>query len=468
MTPAPLLLAAALTATAAPADTLSLDAVLSSAVQRHPAVLAARQGVARARGAQVSARGAFDTKVSASGGAAPVGPYRSLGADLQVAQPTRVWGARVQGGVRYGADFPGYKGELVTPSAGQVYAGVQVPLLRDRAVDPARFGLQQGVAGVTVAEATLADTRLAVARAAGEAWVAWVAAGTRVRIARTQAGLADARMQALQGQLARGAIAALTVTDNQRSLLARRAKVVAAELKLQQSALKLGLFVRDARGRMRPPPARRLPPLLRPPPSPTAAVLRRGLETLMRRPDLRRARAELAVLRRSLGLQRQALLPRLDLAIESRAGVGEAREWLPGVVTKPAVEVFAKVKFSLPVQRRKAEGKRLATQAKVREKAARLRLKLDKATAGAQVAFAAWIAATQQTRLSDAALAAALTVAEGERRKLTLGRSDLLRVQLREQNVAKAALERVKAAEAAHRARLRFLAETAQLAAGDS
>ncbi|MCO4763191.1 MAG: TolC family protein [Myxococcales bacterium] len=460
MTPLPLMVAVTTTMTAA--APLTMNQVLAEAEARHPAVSAAHHTVRAARSNLRAATGAFDLRLRAAAGGAPVGPYGQLGAAIGVEQRVRWWGASVTSGYRYGAQYPGYKGERMTPSQGALHLGVRVPLLRGRETDKARFGVHRGRAGVSLAQQAALDTARRVALDAGRAWITWVASGARLRIALEQQRLAKARAVAVRGQVARGAIAALAIVDNQRTLLARQAKVVGARQKLRQAAVVLGLYVRDTRGKRAPPGVHRLPATLSVGDTPSPAVLMRALPNLAaRRPDLRGKAERIRLAQARLRLQAQKLLPKLDLKVEAIQGVGESTAWLPGQTINAGTAATAKLSFSLPAQRREATGKLAAAHAKLRAAKAKLRLAVDKAEVEVRKAALAWAATGLQHRYSKAAAAAAQTLADGERRKWQLGRSDLLRVQLRERGVAQAALKEVDAAEAWHRARLAFAVSAA-------
>jgi hypothetical protein len=88
---------------------------------------------------------------------APVGYYNPLTLDTQVTQPTRLWGAQLFAGYRFGqglsyTGIPIYDGKIETNDYGEVRAGLTVPLLRNGPIDRARANIQRAEHGRTAAE----------------------------------------------------------------------------------------------------------------------------------------------------------------------------------------------------------------------------------------------------------------------------------------------------------------------------
>ena len=134
------LTAAAPVATATPRESaLTLAEVLSSIDRDHPAVAAARQDQAAARGDRTAADGGFDTAFRTRVAGTPLSYYRNFRVDTVVEQPTALWGSTVFGGYRLGrGDVPDYDGKQLTNELGEVRAGLVVPTIRNGPIDRRR------------------------------------------------------------------------------------------------------------------------------------------------------------------------------------------------------------------------------------------------------------------------------------------------------------------------------------------
>jgi outer membrane protein TolC len=132
-------------------------------------------------------------------------------------------------------------------------------------------------------------------------------------------------------------------------------------------------------------------------------------------------------------------------------------------VTKNAAEVGARLELAWPVQRREARGKAAAARAAIRKVDEALRLTRDAIAAEVRDALSEIAAAGERAELAEAAYDAAHRLEEGERRKLELGQSDLLLVQIRESASAEAAREAIAAWADYHAARAWLSAATVGL-----
>ncbi len=136
------MIAALLLAAAAVAAPLGSAEVLASLDERHPVIAAATQELARASALRLQALGAWDVKVKGK-----IENYDDDAtawdrSDVEFSLPTRLYGARIEGGYALGTgDLPSYYGEKKTSKQGELYAALSVPLLRGGWVDPERTQL---------------------------------------------------------------------------------------------------------------------------------------------------------------------------------------------------------------------------------------------------------------------------------------------------------------------------------------
>ena len=422
----------------APAASIELDDVLHSVERHFPLVLAAREEVRAAEGRLQAAQGGFDTRVSGKGKSKLDGFYDTDQVDLGFEQATTLWGAEFSGGYRLGrGNFAIYDGGDLTNEGGELRIGARLPLLQGRVIDPRRVAVWTARLELERTDPIVLSARLqAMIDATGAYWD-WVGAGRRREIALRLLSLAEDRMDQVELAVDEGLLAPINLTENQRLIVDRRVSLLRAERKLQETAIKLSLFWRDAEGRPAVPTDEALPYEF-PGARPAEEVLVPGDVELAlgQRPEVR----SFELLERSLelgrDLARNALLPKLDVGLAASQDVG-AEVSDPDDKSDLNLEAF--ISLEVPLQRRKAKGKLREVEAKRVQLRQKARFVQEKVAAEVQDARSAltqsWLRiaeARKNVRLAN-------ELAQAERLKLQEGESDLLRVNLREQQAAASA-----------------------------
>lgn len=401
---------------------LTLSDVLTSTREHHPLVDAARARELGASAEALVARGAFDPVARAKLSGTQDGSYAWLAMEGRVDAPTALWGSSVGAGWRVGTGaFATYDGALETPDGGEVFVGVDVPLLRDGWTDRRRTALARGDLEVDVAGAEVDQRALELMRLAGWRYWEWVAAGQRVRFAATLLTLAQERDRQLALQVAAGAVPDIVRVDNQRLVLERLDRQVQARRAFELASIDLSLYLRDASGERHTPTLDEAPAL----PEPAAAALPPpdvAAETALRmRPELARLAAQREQIVRDRRLAENQLLPGL---------------WLEGDLYQPVAggepSGKAGVSLDLAVPVRAARGRlRAADAAAARNQAestfARQRIEAD--LADAQSALRA---AGERVGYARSLVDVASRVEEAERRRFELGDGNLIFVNQRE------------------------------------
>jgi outer membrane protein TolC len=438
---------------------LTLEEVLASVREQHPGMEAARQGVAGAEAELLSAQGGFDTTWKTRGVYAPLGYYPHERFDTLVEQPTTLWGTRFFTGYRLGrGKFPTYYGQYETLDAGELRAGLEIPLWRNGPIDKRRADLAKARLRRELAGFTLVGERLDLQREAAYHYWEWVSAGRQLAIASALHQLALTRHEQLARRVEQGDIPRMEHTENERALLEREADVVAARRKLEQTALKLSLYLRDEEGEPLLVPAARLPEGLPVPEAAAVAELDARLERALRqRPELRELALQREVHRVDAELARNQQAPAVDV------GLSVARDLGRGPSNLRPTEVQASLLLDIPLQARGVRGQRQAAEAKQAAVEAKSRLVRDKVAAEVRDALSALHAAYERVGLARNAANVARELARGERSRFEHGATSLLFVNLREQAAADAELKEVKALVDYHRAVIDLLATTAEL-----
>lgn len=437
---------------------LTLDAVLRSTAAHHPSVQAAlaREDVAEAE--LLRARGAFDPSLSVRGALRHGGYYELRRVDAELRAPTPWLGAEVWAGYRYGQGvdddrrYPSYYADQ-TLDRGEVRAGVRVPLLRDRALDDRRAGLERAELAREAAEHTRLLAQVELERRAAAAYWSWVAAGRGLQVCDELLTLADDRLAAVRTRVASGIIPEVEILEAERASLSRRDCVIQGRRNVEAAAIVLGLFVRSATGSPAPPALSQLPREL---PLPTAPALTDGAvqRVLACHPRLSAQRATVAGQRVVRDLASQRRQPRLDAVAEVSRDVGEGDPSLTGTVLELGVQL------SVPLLLRDARGQLAASEAQLVVEQQQLRLAEDELRAELSDIASAFQAALDRHALLERLAQTSEQLAAAERRQLELGATTQLFVNLREQGVAEATLALVQAARALWEQALRWEAAT--------
>lgn len=422
---------------------LELDEILRSVDSFFPLLLSVEQDRLLADADIVSALGAFDLNLRGHGVSNALGFYQYNRSNLGLEQQFRTGGIKTFAGHRWGVgDFPTWYGNYQTNDGGELYAGAKLPLLRDRTIDKYRADLAKANIERLSAEPTIQKARIEFLRAASLAYWDWLAAGQAYSVAQSLLLIAEERDVALQKRIDAGLTKPIERTDNQRLIVGRQAKLVAAQRKFQQAAIKLSLFLRGGDGLPVLPPARRLP-LSFPPAEPTERQrLPEDIDiALARRPEIRKLQLLRQKTEVNLSLARNDFLPSLDAAVLSSQDVGGPTPKRD----KSDYQFEAGLYLEVPLQRRYARGRidnaqALLTRIMLEERYAR-----DKVVADVQDAVTAMEAAYRQIGQARESLELNRIMEQAERRNLFLGNSNILFVNLRETATVDAALLEVEA-----------------------
>ena len=418
-----------------PVGILRLEQVIESVNRSYPLLEAAYLSRDIASGDHLAAHGAFDLKFKGASENGPLGFYETYRQRIGIEQPL-YGGASTFAGYRVGrGQFQPWYLERQTNEGGEFNAGLALPLFRNVDIDERRAQLWRTELGLDLAEPEIRLQRLDFVRAASYAYWDWVASGRRYQIASSLLRIAADRNEAIRRRVETGDTEPPVLQDNRRLIVSREAKQIDANRKLQQSAIKLSLFLRDERGETLVPDVSKLADFPMPEAPRFDAADADIQEALANRPELR----AMDLLRQQLDIDfaeaRNDLLPDLQAVVAASQDVGT-----PATVKndKSRLELDAGLFLDVPLQRRKTQGKMRAIEGKQQQLAAKARMTADKIAADVQAVHAALLAAVQQVERARESAELANRLAEIERRKFELGESDLLSVNLREQQAAEA------------------------------
>jgi outer membrane protein TolC len=421
---------------------LTVADLLAAVDRAFPLIAQARADLDAARGDRRAADGAFDTTLR-TGALRTDGEYDNERASLSVSQPLALWGLTASGGLTYGAGrFPSYDGKADTDGVTEYSTGLTLPLLRGRAIDDRRAARETTALAAERAAETVTQTRLSAFRAAlGHYWD-WVAAARQRAVARALLDLAEARDVQLADAVALGQIAPIERLDNRRAILQRQSALIAAERLLEQRAIDLSLYYRDASGAPVRPEAARVPDAALDPPAPAPDEAEAVRLALAARPDLRARRLRRDERQVELRLADNGRLPALDLTAA-----------FTGAADGPTRGLELGLGLQWPIRQRKADGQRIKAQAALARAESELRWLEDQVRADVRDAASAVRAAAGALDAVAAEATLARELEQLERDRFMLGDSTQFLVNLRELATADAAVREIRARADLHKAR---------------
>lgn len=420
---------------------LTLDLVVDATKKSFPALLAAEQRKQVAAGELTAAEGGFDTLLKSQNRWSITGLYENQNNDVSLEQPTKLWGTTFFGGWRRGVgDYPVYEGKSQTTDSGEARIGVNVPLWRNREIDRRRASLQQAEWGQLIAGHEYEQALIEATRIASYRYWDWVLAGQRLMVAKHLLHIAEQRDKGIRERVAAGDIPEFEALDNQRAIIERQERVVAAQRLLEQSAIQLSLYWRDDQGQPQLPAEAQLPEHFPDPDSIKTLSVAEAMQTsLNQRPEPKRLELQAKQTQTELELQQNQRTPAVDLSVTAANDIGNSKEKLN------RNELYVGLNIDIPLQQRTATGRAQVAAANIRRLNLDRQLQDDRIATEVKDVFSALSALQKRLSLSAEQLNAAEQLAEGEKTRFDLGESTLLFVNLREIAKGDAALQYAEA-----------------------
>ena len=408
----------------ASAEVLTADAVARSVLANFPLVAEAENKSVAAREKAAAATGEFDTKLKVKSANRTDSKYEYAHLETSLEKLLPFQGVTLFAGHRQGlGQIPAYTGKYETSSAGELFAGLSVPLLRNRGVDAAR--IERTVSSLEAEVATV-DVRLkknGYVYKALSTYQKWKLIHRKLRIYGALLRLAEDRQQMLEKRVRAGDLEKLKLTDNQRSINKRKDELLAVRQDLEGVNAVLGLYVRTPDG-----DPRDLKDVVPDDGTPQPQDLSFG-DDVWQNPQLVSIDRQLEQTRREKDFGRNQMLPQLNLEASTTRDLDPADKY-------DRARVQVGVSFEYPLENHKGRGKRAAAGAK------RIAMELQKRYVHNELvnilkrSEAQIHLATERSKVLTLELDNARTLAEAERRRWYHGDSDLYIVALREQDVA--------------------------------
>lgn len=419
-----------------PSKELTLPGVLSRVEAAYPKVKGIAQERQAAAGKLREKQGAFDTTVSVGLEYLSYNSASSRGKNAEASISTATVEMAMRSGAKLLVGRDANSGLVKSPisstgSDGTIYAGIKLPLLRGAGVNEKSIAELQAKLGLPLADAAITQVIVASKAAAGGAYWEWVAAGRKLTVARDLLALAVLRAKQIAREVELGAQPPIAVTEAEQEVRRREAGLNKADRDVQKASIKLAGYLWQDDGTPLPPPAaEQLPSEMPAPAFLDAARLQVSREgALAKRPEILAIALQLGAVSLDERLALNDGRPDLSLVLQpgqdmGRLGIGETLK--------------AGINFSVPLGRWDASGRRDTARAKT------IKLTQDRELTKRQVmlevddAWSAILAAVERFHATDAEVALAKRLEEGERKRFAEGDSTLFLVNQRERATAEA------------------------------
>lgn len=419
--------------------TLTLADVLAGVDAAHPKIRGADAERRAATAKRISKQGAFDLNLVSGSDFLRYNSTSTRGKTATATTTDAGVEATLRNGVKIYAGTRLNVGAVKAPdsqtgSGGEYVFGVKVPLLRDFGINPKSAGERQAILGEPLALQQFRRTRLDTLAQAGFAYWDWVAAGQRLAVARDLLRVAETRAEATRKRAELGDIPRVDALEALQEVERRRGALAKAERDTQKAAFKLALYRFGADGTPLPLPETGAVPAEAALPAPETvqddawdAARQAAIDN---RPEVPANDLQRRIIRVDRDLAQNDRKPNIDFVLQPGADTG----------SKAIGETMkAGLSFTLPLQRRDADGRRDEADLKLTkldQEATLLRFQIrtevDDAVSAVNTGVTRYEAAVRELEL-------ARQVESRERDRLRLGEGTLFLLNQRERATAEAA-----------------------------
>jgi outer membrane protein, heavy metal efflux system len=406
------------------AQSLSEERVRESILKNFPLIEEAVAKVEATRNEIIAAQGDFDTKLKFKARQRIEDRYGNQYIDSSIEKMLPVGGLTMFAGHRQGAgNFAPYEGKYDTSAAGEVFAGLVVPLFRNRTVDQVRLNNAFAKIDNEIAGRELLVKKNLYVHKGLSVFQKWKLTYLKLQTIQGLLKIAEERHEMIERMHRAGNVERLKITDNLRSINKRKDELLKAEMEFKAISATLSLYLRTPEGQPIDPSQFRPEQL--------------GYNARPALPQLQlHALPQLSIVDKMIERNRRLndfydnqRLPALNVEALT------AREMSRNYPFDPQ-RIAVGLTFEYPLENRKAEGGSVATAYK--------RLALEKQKSWLSSEFMANFErtgmmvklASERTKLTSQELEFSKTLAEAERRRWRQGDSDLFIVALREQDAA--------------------------------
>ncbi len=447
-------------------EILTLEAVLKSTTQHYPKVFAAQSQYRQSQARLRSSEGGFDTKFEQSTRIRTTGYYDGFSVANKLSKPLRRANSQLFAEYRYAdGDFPIYEDEFVTLGGGEIGVGLRFSLLQDRATDEARTLLDNAELDLQVETLRFTSTLNQIQLKAAHAYLDWYKTHRQYRAYQALLQTSLERQNVIKKRVAIGDLAQVELLDNNHNLLKRESQVLKASNNIQAAAIALSMYWRGQAGHpislsRETEPAKTLlseSPLLVNIDQFMADNDPFMADNAVNHPDIQLLNALISQLENQRDLYQNELLPKADMVLKATQDIGSGDD------TREELESYVGLQFSVPLERNKAKGKLAQTIQKIKELQYKQQHLTDTLKTQAQESQVRFFNTQEQVEVSKQLVENAQELQRKEQKRFMAGDSDMLFLNVREEQVAEANIQLIEDEVSHLKAHLELLAYFFQL-----
>lgn len=411
---------------------LDFSTVRARVVKEMPLLLEAESKIAAAEANLQSQLGAFDHKLKFASNNQVNQASANRFWEFKVERMLPWVGTTLYAGRRQAAGTYGtWNGKSYTSAVGEAFAGFEIPLLRNRTMD--EFRLNREISNLQTEQSRFERDQkvLEVLAKSGEAYWKWVASGQKYRVIKAWREISEERQGWMEKKLKEGDISAIKLEDNRRSLAKRHSEEARAQREFEIAQNWLALYLPGEDLSLERVSARIIPSTA---PRPQSQEQQRD-----QLPMFRLLSNEAGQLKQELRLAESLRAPDLRLGVEGAHDLGGPPPGRP-----QADQLRVGVRFELPIENRKAEGKGQQVRSKLTALGQRrqwLEREWETRMKQNEISLSTL---DEQLRWQDTEVAKSEVMAKAESQKLLHGASDVFFVNIREQDLAEVRLKLIE------------------------
>ena len=418
---------------------LAVNKIIESSQKNYPQILNFYEKVATKEGKVLESLGFFDVKIKNQYQDKSRGFYDGKINDISLEKQNGFMGSKIYGGYRKSfGNFADYDGNNLTNDEGEYRVGGSFSLLRNRAIDSGRLDLITSQLELKESQIQLEKIKNEIARDAIKSYWNWVISGYIYQAYENLYELAKKRDSQLKIRHQKGDIAQIILIENHRNILNRQSLMREARNNFDNNTLALSMYYRGQNGEMLLAKIEELPKL----DFDLAKNLSNKIDEdiaggLQNRPELRLLKIQNDQEGNNLNQAKNLYQPKLDIELEASKDLGD------GTKSRSQSNNQVKLDFELPLQQNIAKGKIASSSSKIKAIKYEEQFYRDKISTEISQLHNSLknILQIYANYLEELKLSQILEKAEKER--FQNGHSDFFLINLREQEVANAKINKL-------------------------
>ena len=413
------------------AEEITEQQIIDSVNNHYPLIQEALLKYEASKGEYEASLGSFDHKVKFKSRNNIENVYDNQYFETAIERKTPYYGIGLIAGHRQGnGKFAEYDGYYRTSAAGEIFAGLTVPILRNFANDEARLGAQIAKINQEISKQELMTKKLTTTHKALSLYYKWLLECKKLEIRKSILALATSRHEMIEKKFKAGDVEKIKIKDNLRTIDKRRDEVLKNEIDLKRIAMELSLYLRNNKGDSLIPSQDQ---------APTDPKIHKNTKLSSFKwekiPQLQILNLQFEAMKQQKEFNKTQRLPGLNLDVLA------SRE-LSGDIPYDPETIKVGVSFDFPLENRKASGKTVSSEYKAMAIQKQKQYLLQELERFYNFSVDSVEASLERFKVVSREYENTKVMADAEKKRWLQGESDLFIFNLREQDIAEADIKR--------------------------